>query len=78
MPLPPDLSKPIFSLMPHLADRIMNGVCTYCAITLDDFRDEISAKEYSISGMCQTCQDKTFGLPEPEDNPHWEEEDRPW
>ena len=62
MPLPPDLSKPIFSLMPHLADRIMQGLCTYCAITLDDFRDEISAKEYSISGMCQSCQDKTFGV----------------
>lgn len=62
MPLPPDLSKPIFALMPHLADRIMNGVCTFCAITLDDFRDELSAKEYSISGMCQSCQDKTFGV----------------
>ena len=62
MPLPPDLSKPIFSLMPHLADRIMMGLCTFCAITLDDFRDELSAKEYSISGMCQTCQDKTFGV----------------
>jgi len=62
MPLPPDLSKPIFSLMPHLADRIMMGLCTFCAITLDDFRDDLSAKEYSISGMCQSCQDKTFGV----------------
>ena len=66
MPLPPDLSKPIFALMPHLADRIMQGVCTFCAITLDEFRDELSAKEYSISGMCQTCQDKTFGVSEEE------------
>jgi hypothetical protein len=48
--------------MPHLADRIMMGLCTFCAITLDDFRDDLSAKEYSISGMCQTCQDKTFGV----------------
>tara|TARA_R110000737_G_scaffold319672_1_gene330978 strand:- start:195 stop:422 length:228 start_codon:yes stop_codon:yes gene_type:complete len=75
MPLPPDLSKPIFALMPHLADRIMQGVCTYCAVTLDDFRDEISAKEYSISGMCQTCQDKTFGMSEEELEA---EEDAPW
>ena len=75
MPLPPDLSKPIFSLMPHLADRIMNGVCTYCAITLDDFRDELSAQEYSISGMCQSCQDKTFGVSEEELEA---EEDAPW
>jgi hypothetical protein len=25
------------------------------------FRDSLSAKEYQISGMCQSCQDKTFG-----------------
>ena len=25
------------------------------------FRDELSAKEYYISGMCQHCQDKVFG-----------------
>jgi hypothetical protein len=25
------------------------------------FRDKLSAKEYGISGMCQTCQDKIFG-----------------
>ena len=75
MPLPPDLSKPIFALMPHLADRIMQGVCTFCAITLDEFRDELSAKEYSISGMCQTCQDKTFGVSEEELEA---EEGSPW
>jgi hypothetical protein len=75
MPLPPDLSKPIFALMPHLADRVMQGVCTFCAITLDEFRDEMSAKEYSISGMCQTCQDKTFGVSEEELE---SEEGSPW
>lgn len=25
------------------------------------FHDDFSAKEYLISGMCQSCQDKTFG-----------------
>ncbi len=25
------------------------------------FRDELSAKEYYISGMCQACQDSVFG-----------------
>lgn len=25
------------------------------------FRDELSAKEYYISGMCQSCQDSVFG-----------------
>ena len=26
-----------------------------------DFRDEISEREYGISGLCQTCQDGIFG-----------------
>ena len=25
------------------------------------FKDELSAKEYYISGMCQACQDSMFG-----------------
>lgn len=28
------------------------------------FRDSLSAKEYTISGLCQRCQDKVFGRPE--------------
>ena len=27
----------------------------------DEFRDEISRKEFCISGLCQECQDKVFG-----------------
>jgi len=26
-----------------------------------EFRDELSVKEYQISGMCQKCQDYMFG-----------------
>ena len=26
------------------------------------FRDELSWKEYTISGMCQKCQDDIFGV----------------
>ena len=61
MPLPPDLSKPIFAMMPEMANRVINGQCTFCAHYLTEFRDELSKKEYSVSGMCQTCQDETFG-----------------
>ena len=27
----------------------------------EDFRDDLSRKEFAISRMCQTCQDDTFG-----------------
>lgn len=26
-----------------------------------EFKDELSKKEYAISGLCQSCQDDTFG-----------------
>ena len=62
-PLPPDLSKPAFAIFPEAADRIMQSKCVTCEnrIFNEDFRDEISCKEYGISGMCQTCQDSVFG-----------------
>ena len=35
--------------------------CGGSTVTLDSFKDELSLKEFHISGMCQTCQDSVFG-----------------
>lgn len=35
--------------------------CVCCGQEAKQFKDEISVREYRISGLCQTCQDKTFG-----------------
>lgn len=35
--------------------------CMTCSDTIKSFRDELSLREYKISGMCQECQDKVFG-----------------
>jgi hypothetical protein len=32
-----------------------------CGKPATNFRDEISRKEYTISGLCQECQDSIFG-----------------
>ena len=39
------------------------GLCATCGQDAlnTSFRDELSWKEYSISGMCQKCQDDFFG-----------------
>ena len=37
------------------------SVCVFCGEEIKGFKDELSKKEYSISGLCQKCQDKTFG-----------------
>lgn len=35
--------------------------CKTTKVQTWDFVDEISRKEFKISGMCQGCQDNTFG-----------------
>ena len=42
-------------------EAVKNKSCVSCDTTDVSFTDELSAIEYSISGMCQTCQDSTFG-----------------
>lgn len=34
--------------------------CVTCGGTADKFTDALSQKEYSLSGMCQVCQDGVF------------------
>lgn len=36
--------------------------CAACGQFVYSFRDELSRKEYGISGMCQNCQDSVFGV----------------
>ena len=37
--------------------------CPFCKkeIADDEFLDELSEKEFKISGLCQSCQDDVFG-----------------
>ena len=42
-------------------ESITSNVCTFCKKPATSFRNAISEKEYSISGLCQKCQDDTFG-----------------
>lgn len=42
-------------------DTILSRECMTCGADAIEFRDELSMREYSISGMCQKCQDKIFG-----------------
>jgi hypothetical protein len=35
-------------------------ICPACQKEVTTFSDNLSLKEFSISGFCQECQDKTF------------------
>ena len=37
------------------------GRCPFCNGPVGEFRDELSRREFGISGLCQKCQDATFG-----------------
>lgn len=43
--------------------KVEKGLCPFCGKKIDmkDFRDESSLKEFETSGLCQKCQDETFG-----------------
>jgi len=44
-------------------DKFEKGVCVFCSSEKtkpEDFRDELSRKDYGITGLCQACQDKTY------------------
>ena len=38
------------------------GLCPFCQkeVKDEDFRDELSRREFKISGLCQECQDGVF------------------
>jgi hypothetical protein len=45
-------------------ETIEQGICASCEgdVLNTSFRDELSFKEFTISGLCQTCQDEVFGV----------------
>ena len=58
----PEIRAVIEGFFPGTAAKIASGLCPCCEFPVGTFRDEISAKEFEISGLCQTCQDEIFGV----------------
>jgi hypothetical protein len=56
---------------------IASGDCLTCDEARDlkatSFRDDVSRKEYAISGMCQSCQDDVFGHEDEEPVDPWDD-----
>lgn len=70
----PDPNKPAFEIFPEAGKNVRYGRCPCCKKIVNTgntfsegdelsspFRDDLSRKEYSISGLCQDCQDEVFG-----------------
>tara|TARA_R110002153_G_scaffold124601_1_gene271169 strand:+ start:511 stop:780 length:270 start_codon:yes stop_codon:yes gene_type:complete len=61
-----NFSKQMFGGVSRAAS-IARNTCTTCKGDASTFTDELSEKEFTISGMCQTCQDEMFTDPQDED-----------
>ena len=57
----PEIKSVIESLFPGTMQAIENKQCPMCREPIGGFRNEISEREYTISGLCQSCQDEMFG-----------------
>ncbi len=55
-----DLSFKLFGRSSILA--LAGNQCVECGKPATNFRDTVSAKEYTISICCQNCQDKFWGI----------------
>ena len=44
-------------------DLIDQGRCPICCQIVGGFRDGLSRREFTISGLCQGCQDLTYTEP---------------
>lgn len=56
-----EIKSLIEAVFPGTMEAIDNKTCPYCHSTVGAFKDEVSRKEYLISGWCQPCQDRFFG-----------------
>lgn len=52
------------ALFPGQAKLKAEHLCPFCKRPIGEFRDELSLREYSISGLCQECQDAVFNSKE--------------
>lgn len=54
--------KPVDKIFPEASVLRKEGKCPFCEVIVDvnTLKDELSKKEFRISGLCQKCQDDIF------------------
>lgn len=58
----PDLQKIAWKILPQWKESIIENKCPECKkdIQESEFESELGKLEYSISGLCETCQKLYF------------------
>ncbi len=52
--------KPVDMIFPDRISKMQEHICMTCGDKVEGFNDELSQKEFLISGLCQKCQDSVF------------------
>ncbi len=55
-------NSPAGRLDPAAPLLALKGYCPGCGGEATEVRDELSLREFLISGLCQSCQDAVFGF----------------
>lgn len=58
-------SREMQEFLDHYTRRVFGRVrtkdsCVACGAKVDGLKDEVSQREFEISGLCQECQDSVF------------------
>lgn len=61
-----DLARSMFGRT--AGEAISTATCMACGKPVTGFKNEISAREYEISGLCQECQDIAFADPDEDED----------
>lgn len=62
----PEVLLMMEAILPGSVERVLSDTpkCPFCGRGVNkekDFVDDLSRREFEISGLCQKCQDDTFG-----------------
>ena len=59
----PILNGMVIFMKFNILESVKTPICPFCGHEVDvsSFRDDLSVKEFFISGLCQRCQDAVFG-----------------
>jgi hypothetical protein len=57
----PEIDRILTEITGKVRRKVIGEGCMTCDYPDLAFRDELSKREYTISGMCQRCQDEVFG-----------------
>lgn len=60
----PELDRYIEQVHEARDAAVAAQICAWCGDSATTFRDARSEREFQTSGLCQGCQDDTFGVEE--------------